>query len=73
MSNRLTIDRFEGDYAVCERGIGDYVDILCAALPTDAREGSVLVSRDGGWVLDEEDAEARAKRIQLKADSLFYR
>ena len=73
MSKRLTIDRFEGDIAVCERGLGDFVDIPRAELPASAREGSVLVSRDGGWELDDEDAEARAERIKQKAESLFNR
>lgn len=73
MAERMTIDRFEGDVAVCEVGVGVFADVPRARLPIEAREGSVVVEHNGKWELDEEAAEERKKRIQQKAERLFNR
>ncbi len=62
---KLTVDRLEGGFAVCENENGDMVNVPLAALP-DVREGDVLKV--------EKDPEARAaleKEIRGLMDSVW--
>jgi len=68
---QLTIDRFEGDFAVCEREDGTHVDILRAALPAEAREGSVLVRENDAWALDPCAEQERRARLFRRQEGLF--
>ncbi|MDO4862708.1 MAG: DUF3006 domain-containing protein [Ruminococcus sp.] len=47
----MTIDRFEGDYAVLETDEG-MVNIHRAHLPSSAREGDVVTYSNGGYSVD---------------------
>lgn len=40
---KVIIDRFEGNYAICEKEDFSTIDILKEKLPTDAKQGDVLV------------------------------
>ena len=64
----LCIDRFEGDYAVCEQSGGELTDILSALLPPGAKEGDILaLHSDGRLELDpEETARRRAAVLELQ-------
>lgn len=69
----LIVDRFEGDYAVCERADRTMVDIPRTELPSQARVGDVL-QRDGAeWVVDTSATAARRKRIADLAAGLWQR
>ena len=68
---RYIIDRFEGSLAVCERADGVFKNIPLDQLPEGAREGSVLVLRDGAWELDPQAEEARRARLFEKQEGLF--
>ena len=61
----LIIDRIEGDFAVVETSNG-LINIPRADLPTNAKEGDVLVLG-----LDKNETEARKKRIDGMMNSLF--
>lgn len=60
------IDRFEGDFAVCEQD-GGMVDIPKSKISPDAREGDVIVMKDGIYVPDSAETDKRKKR----AEALF--
>jgi len=63
----LTIDRFEGEWAVVEWN-GTVFNLPRALLPRDAREGDVLevsITSDAGAT------EARRRRIKRLEDELF--
>lgn len=62
---KVTIDRFEGDFAVVETEDGTFVD-MPAVLARGAKEGDVLEIR-----IDEKETEARKKRIKGLMDQLF--
>ncbi|MBR6069595.1 MAG: DUF3006 domain-containing protein [Ruminococcus sp.] len=69
----MTIDRFEGDYAVLETDEG-MVNIHRAHLPSSAREGDVVTYSNGGFSIDREAtddlrAEVREKLHRLLTDS----
>lgn len=40
---KVIIDRFEGNYAICEKKDFSTIDILKEKLPADAKQGDVLV------------------------------
>ena len=69
--SKIVIDRFEGDFAVCELESGDMVDIAVERLPAGAVENSVLVENNGVLTLDLQDAERRKARIRELEDQLF--
>ncbi|MGB4589404.1 MAG: DUF3006 domain-containing protein [Clostridiaceae bacterium] len=63
---RLTVDRFEGEYAVCEMENGEFVDIPRKALPEGIAEGSrLLIEVDDTEAADDRD------RIKNKMNKLF--
>jgi hypothetical protein len=69
---KVIIDRFEGETAVLSpKGGGRPMNLPKAALPKDAAEGATVELVHGSWVLDEEDTNARRKRISDKARQLF--
>ncbi len=67
----LVIDRFEGEYAVCESSEQEYCLLERSQLPSDAVEGSVVIVTEEGVFLDPEETEARRRRIAEKQRRLF--
>lgn len=62
----ITIDRFEGEFAVCELEDRTFANLPRAFLPQAAKEGSKLSIE-----LDEAATADAAERIQGKMDQLF--
>ncbi|MDP4088088.1 MAG: DUF3006 domain-containing protein [Bacillota bacterium] len=61
---KVVIDRFEGEYAVCEKDDRTMVDIERNRIPSSAREGDVLdIDRDIITV-DTAETERRKKEIE---------
>lgn len=72
MKKYIIIDRFEGDYAVCERDDKSLINIERHNLPPDAKEGDYLIeNEDGSYYVDIEATENRKQQIRRKLDSLF--
>ena len=54
----LIIDRFEGEYAVCQDADTEkYTDVLIEFLPDDVKEGDCLNLVDGEYTVDIEETE----------------
>ena len=72
MSEKYIIDRFEGDYAVCETGSGGFVNIQKNLLPGGAAEGDVIAAEGEPRVygIDTVETEARRNRIKEKMKKL---
>ncbi|MGN1411756.1 MAG: DUF3006 domain-containing protein [Oscillospiraceae bacterium] len=66
----LIIDRFEGDYAILEDNANHY-EIKKSELPQDCREGDVIVSQGGMYIIDEEQTRLRREAIQKLQRSLW--
>lgn len=67
----LTIDRFEGDYAVCEKENREMIDILRTKLPEGVKEGDVLKIDNGEFTLQPELKKERDERISGLMDDLW--
>ncbi|HIR42791.1 MAG TPA: DUF3006 domain-containing protein [Candidatus Aphodovivens avicola] len=68
---KVTIDRLEGGFAVCEESDGTMSDIPVSDLPAEAAEGSVLLESDGAWIIDKNEERERRDRIRRKMNRLF--
>lgn len=69
--NKLTIDRFEGNYAVCEKEDKSMITIPKSALPPDCKEGECLmIDKNGLYQKDKQSYEIRVKRIRDKMKRL---
>jgi hypothetical protein len=67
----LIIDRFEGDYAVCECETGEFVNIRRNLIAEDAGEGDIIVWSEASYLVDSERTAARKQSIRKKANRLF--
>jgi hypothetical protein len=70
----MTIDRFEGDYAVLEireeTGEVLYKNLPASWLPDDAAEGDVLVKTAEGYAIDTLETEKRRAAAAEKLSGL---
>ncbi|MCM0648603.1 DUF3006 domain-containing protein [Clostridium swellfunianum] len=61
---KVIIDRFEGEYAVCEKEDRTMIDILKSKLPANAKEGDVLSIDDQSITINVEETQKRKKLIE---------
>ncbi len=65
------IDRFEGEFAICEDENGVMHDIEKALLPANAAAGDCFKERNGAYVLDSQETARRREAIRRKLNSLW--
>lgn len=63
---KITIDRFEGDFAVVELPDGKFADVPRVALPKEARESDIISIN-----VDHDATEKRRKEIRELENNLF--
>ncbi len=68
---KVIIDRFEGEFAVCEKENLDMMDIEIKKLPEGVREGDVLIIEGDDIKIDRDETENRKKRIKKLMDDLL--
>lgn len=68
---RVIIDRFEGTYAVCEKEDRKMINIERVKIPTEAREGDMLLIEEDSIVIDKAGTEKRKSDIQKLMDDLW--
>ena len=68
----LSIDRFDGDYAICQDDNEKLYEIKMSELPKNAKPGDVLkLSPDSTLSFDVAETLNRKKRIKKLQDKLF--
>jgi hypothetical protein len=67
----VIIDRFEGDYAVCEKEDRIMMDIKIIHLPSKAKEGDVLNIEDGMITIDIGETKKRCSEIKKLTEDLW--
>lgn len=68
----LSIDRFDGVYAICEGDDEKLYAIEKSELPKGAKPGDVLkLSSDGSLTFDEDETKLRKERIKKLQNKLF--
>jgi hypothetical protein len=68
---RVIIDRFEGNYAVCEKEDRTMINIEKSKLPTAAKEGDVLSILENEITIDIIETENRKKTIEELTKDLW--
>ena len=68
---KVTIDRFEGDYAVCEKPDRTMLNIPKGKLPAGAKEGDILVVDGDVIKIDLGGTAARKKSIDKLMNDLW--
>jgi len=69
---KLIIDRFEGEYAICEQEDKSIVNILNVALPEGVTEGDCIIINELGIIkLDNVETEKRKTKIVKLIGDLF--
>jgi hypothetical protein len=63
---RVTIDRFEGEFAVVEMQSGEFVNMTKSLLPPNSKEGDVISIK-----IDQTDTATRRAEIEDKMNRLF--
>lgn len=68
----LVIDRFEGQFVVCEdRQTGQMINLQKSELPENIKEGDVLKYGENGYKIDEIERQNIEERIKNKVKNLF--
>ncbi|MCI8805833.1 MAG: DUF3006 domain-containing protein [Clostridiales bacterium] len=66
------IDRFEGNFAVCQNTVSDEIkNVESGLIPKGAEEGDVIVFTGDKYFLDSDKTKERKKVIEEKFNSLW--
>ena len=68
---KVIIDRFEGDYVVCEKEDRKMIDIKKVEVPVDAKEGDVLEIGNDQITIDVAATKKRKQDIENLAKNLW--
>lgn len=68
---RVIIDRFEGDFVVCEKEDRKMIDIQKAKIPVDAKEGDVLEIDNDQITIDVAATKKRKQDIENLIKSMW--
>lgn len=71
MSMKIVIDRFEGNFAVCEKDDRTMINIEKNKIPSDAAEGDVLNIEGDTITVDVEETKRRKKEIEEMTRDLW--
>ncbi|HIT71407.1 MAG TPA: DUF3006 domain-containing protein [Candidatus Scatovivens faecipullorum] len=67
-----SIDRFEGEYAICEnRETKEFINIKKDLLPKNCKSGDIITLKNGEYVLDVETTQKEKDEIKHLVDNLF--
>ena len=68
---RVIIDRFEGNYAICENEELTMLEIEKNKLPESAKEGQVLIINGNNIIIDKVQTATRKKEIEESTKGLW--
>jgi hypothetical protein len=68
---KVIIDRFEENFAVCEKEDEEMIKIEKSKLPLNSKEGDVIEINGENITFDEEETNARRERLRKLMDSLW--
>ncbi len=68
---KVTIDRFEGNFAVCEKADRTMIDIPKDKIPPEAKEGDILIIEGDTIKIDTGGTAKRKKSIDKLMNDLW--
>ena len=70
---KVIIDRFEGDFAVCEKADRTMLNIKRDKLPVDAKEGDALIIEGDVISIDVAETKKRKNTVNKLFSNLFQK
>jgi hypothetical protein len=70
---QVTIDRFEGKIAVCEKSDRTMINIPREKLPTEAKEGDILIIEGNNIKIDSAATAQRRKAAEEMRKGIFQK
>jgi len=67
----ISIDRFEGDFAVCINEKGEPININISEIPKQAKEGTILTKKENLYIIHEKITSEKREKIKKLQDSLW--
>lgn len=67
----LTIDRFEGEFAVCIDGMGAKININKDLIPPDAKEGDIIEKFENIFIINKEKTNSKFEEIKKLQEILW--
>lgn len=68
---KVVIDRFEGEFAICEKDDFTMIDIKKEIIPVEAKEGDVLEITNDFITIDEKETKKRKMEIEKLMEDLW--
>jgi hypothetical protein len=68
---KVTIDRFEGEFAICEKPDRTMINVEKSKLPVNAKEGDILIIEGESIRIDIGGTAARKKSIEKLMNDLW--
>jgi len=68
---KVTIDRFESNFAVCETGERSIIKIEIHKLPKGAKQGDILIVQGDTIIIDLAETDKRRKEIKALMDEVW--
>ncbi len=71
---KLSIDRIEGEFAICEDGNKKLYEISAKKLPIGLKEGDVIIVQENGNIIfDEEETRIRRQEVKNLLNNILNR
>jgi hypothetical protein len=68
---KVVLDRFEGEYAICENEAEEMIKIEKCKLPAGVVEGDVLIVDGDNIIIDRDETQKRKVRIEKLMGELW--
>lgn len=68
---KVVIDRFEGEFAVCETEDRTMINILRKDIPDNAKEGDILIIDGQKILIDSQATQERKQKIEKLMEDLW--
>lgn len=68
---KFVIDRFEGEYAICEKESGELLKMERSKFPSEASEGDVITIDKNIITIDRNETQKRKEKIEKLMDELW--
>jgi len=67
----VTIDRFEGNYAVCEKQDGEMINLERNKIPPEAKEGDVIKIENEVITIDYQETSKRREEMEKLIEEMW--
>lgn len=70
---KYSIEKIENNIAVCENDDGEAIKLELSSLPSNVREGDILMQNDKGFTLDRSETHERRRKMAELQRNIFMK